>query len=402
IEVCLDVADVTPHSCMLAEGWNLVSWNVDTDIDDIMSVLESIEPCLETVMGFEQGALTFDASLPQFSDLWSVDHLSGYWVKVSCDVELTVMGTPVPETTPIPVTEGWNLVSYLPANSLPTATALSSIHDDLIVALGYDAGSGLTYVPSQGEFNDLDDMMSCFGYWVKVTQDGMLVYPSGSDSAPAFKADDMLASSLSKSELTPTTSWMNIYAQNLSVDGSQVVKGTEIRAYNEEDALVGLYTMEENGKFGFMPIYGDDIQTQTVDGMKSGEQFYLTVDGIKTNERFTWNGSASKQEILSLSAKGTEDNLPTTFGLSQNYPNPFNPTTTISFSLPQSGNAQLEVFNLLGQKIKTIFDGQADAGLNTVTWDGTNNSGQTVASGIYFYRLTADNYSDTKKMTLLK
>ena len=402
IEVCLEVADVTPHSCMLSEGWNLVSWNVDTDVDDIMTVLESIESCLDVVMGFEQGALTFDASLPQFSDLWSVDHLSGYWVKVTCDVELTVMGTPVPETTPIPVTEGWNLVSYLPANALPTATALSSIHNDLIVALGYDAGSGLTYVPSQGEFNDLDELMSCFGYWVKVSQNGMLIYPSGSDSAPAFKADDMLASSLSKSELTPTTSWMNIYAQNLSVDGSQVVKGTEIRAYNENDALVGLYTMEENGKFGFMPIYGDDIQTQTVDGMKSGEKFYLTVDGIKTNERFTWNGSASKQEIISLSAKGTEDNLPTSFGLSQNYPNPFNPTTTISFSLPQAGNAQLEVFNLLGQKIKTIFDGQADAGLNTVTWDGTNNSGQTVASGIYFYRLTADNYSDTKKMTLLK
>ena len=62
----------------------------------------------------------------------------------------------------------------------------------------------------------------------------------------------------------------------------------------------------------------------------------------------------------------------------------------------------MEIFNLLGQKINTIFDGQAEAGLNSVNWDGTNNSGETVASGIYFYRLTADNYSDTKKMTLLK
>ena len=70
--------------------------------------------------------------------------------------------------------------------------------------------------------------------------------------------------------------------------------------------------------------------------------------------------------------------------------------------MPVSGTAKIEIFNLLGQLIATPFDEVAPAGQQVVTWDGRNDNGKTVASGIYFYRLTADNFTDTKKMTLLK
>ena len=401
-EICIDVPDLTSHTCMLYEGWNLISWNVDTDSDDIESVLASIDGCVEVVMGFEQGALTYDASLPQFSDLWMVDHLSGYWVKVSCDIELEVFGNMVPQTTPIPVTTGWNLVSYLPDNSMATEDALSSIYSNLIVALGYSGGMGSTHVPGQGEFNDLDELSSCFGYWVKVTQDDMLIYPdmmAGSTSA----GKDMIAQvSSSAGLINGTTSWMNIYSHKLTLDGESVAAGAEINAFNNDGVKVGSYIMKQNGQFGFMPIYGDDVRTADIDGMKSGDKFYLTVDGVETEERFTWTSSGDKQEILSLSSSGATEVLPTSFGLNQNYPNPFNPTTTISFEMPAAGQAKIEIFNLLGQLINTPLDAQVDAGYNSVVWDGRNAAGNTVASGIYFYRLSADNYTETKKMTLLK
>ncbi|MCH8028215.1 MAG: T9SS type A sorting domain-containing protein [candidate division Zixibacteria bacterium] len=109
-------------------------------------------------------------------------------------------------------------------------------------------------------------------------------------------------------------------------------------------------------------------------------------------------------EVAALTTGGSpDDNLPGSYSLSQNYPNPFNPSTTINFSLPAAGQARIEIFNLLGQVVAIPFDGMADAGETKVIWDGRTLSGETAASGIYLYRLTADNRQiETKKMTLLK
>jgi len=88
---------------------------------------------------------------------------------------------------------------------------------------------------------------------------------------------------------------------------------------------------------------------------------------------------------------------PTVFALSQNYPNPFNPTTQINYSVPQNSYVTLKIYNVLGQEVATIFAGSQKAGSYTATFDATR-----YASGIYFYRLQADNYSNIKKMVLLK
>ena len=93
---------------------------------------------------------------------------------------------------------------------------------------------------------------------------------------------------------------------------------------------------------------------------------------------------------------------PGDFRLYANYPNPFNPTTTISYDLPSAGHVRLEVFNLLGRKVTTLVDEYQTAGFRKVDWNGQNEAGETVSSGVYFYRLTTGNYVQTKKMILLK
>jgi hypothetical protein len=98
----------------------------------------------------------------------------------------------------------------------------------------------------------------------------------------------------------------------------------------------------------------------------------------------------------------SSDGLPSEYLLEQNYPNPFNPITQISFDMPSAGNVNIEVYNLLGQKINTLVSGYKDVGHYTVTWNATDESGQPVPSGVYFYRLTTDNRSETKRMMLLK
>jgi hypothetical protein len=99
---------------------------------------------------------------------------------------------------------------------------------------------------------------------------------------------------------------------------------------------------------------------------------------------------------------GDHEQVPTSFVLGQNYPNPFNPTTRISFDLPKSCEVKLEVYNLLGQRVKTLLSGQMTAGSHGIDWNSTDENGKQVSSGIYLYRLTAGEYLETKKMVLLK
>jgi hypothetical protein len=94
--------------------------------------------------------------------------------------------------------------------------------------------------------------------------------------------------------------------------------------------------------------------------------------------------------------------LPTAYSLKQNYPNPFNPATEISFDLPRAGNVQLNVYNILGRKVNTLIDDYLTAGRHSVTFNGTADDGNPLASGIYLYRLITEEFVDSKKMTLMK
>lgn len=94
--------------------------------------------------------------------------------------------------------------------------------------------------------------------------------------------------------------------------------------------------------------------------------------------------------------------LPTSHRLSQNYPNPFNPSTVINFALAARSEVDLSVYNALGQKVKTLVTGNLPVGEHSVEWNGTNDNGKRVASGVYLYRLKAEGSVESRKMLLLK
>ena len=93
---------------------------------------------------------------------------------------------------------------------------------------------------------------------------------------------------------------------------------------------------------------------------------------------------------------------PAPLPLLANYPNPFNPQTTISFTLPESGNAELAIYNLAGQKIRTLISGETMAGAHEVLWDGRDDRGVPVSSGIYISRLRAGEQVISSRMMLVK
>jgi len=97
-----------------------------------------------------------------------------------------------------------------------------------------------------------------------------------------------------------------------------------------------------------------------------------------------------------------EAGVPTAFALSENYPNPFNPTTTIEFAIPVAGNVELVIYNINGQKVRTLVNETKDAGFYKVMWDGRNEIDETVSSGIYLYRLVSGDFNKMEKMTFIK
>lgn len=102
------------------------------------------------------------------------------------------------------------------------------------------------------------------------------------------------------------------------------------------------------------------------------------------------------------SVREVAGSIPSTIYLSQNYPNPFNPTTQIEFSLPEQTTVTLEVFDITGRHIATLLNGELNSGNYLVTWNATDQSGRLVSSGVYFYRLQAGNFVETRRMVFLK
>ncbi|MGE5692981.1 MAG: T9SS type A sorting domain-containing protein, partial [Candidatus Zixiibacteriota bacterium] len=106
--------------------------------------------------------------------------------------------------------------------------------------------------------------------------------------------------------------------------------------------------------------------------------------------------------LVSTATAEERKNHPARFELSQNYPNPFNPTTTIRYFLPKREKVTLEIFNLLGERVRALSEQEQMAGEHTAVWDGKDERGKTMSSGIYFYQLRGEGFSETKKMLLLK
>ncbi len=126
----------------------------------------------------------------------------------------------------------------------------------------------------------------------------------------------------------------------------------------------------------------------------------LFSEGNLTAESF--GSTAGSGKALTITGLNDDITAPKKFFLSQNYPNPFNPSTTISYGLAVDSEVRIVVFNIMGQKVKNLVDQRQAAGYKQVVWDGKDESGRKVATGLYFYKIETANFTKTNKMLLLK
>ena len=139
-------------------------------------------------------------------------------------------------------------------------------------------------------------------------------------------------------------------------------------------------------------------------GGEWGQNFTVKTYDFEENllNEYTVGLYATDIKIYDTGTGANNNVLPKTAELYQNYPNPFNPTTTIEFNLAEETIVSLNIHNLKGQKVRTLIDEQKPAGKHTTVWNGENNSGKPVSSGVYFYKLNTRDFQQIKKMVLLK
>jgi lysophospholipase L1-like esterase len=125
--------------------------------------------------------------------------------------------------------------------------------------------------------------------------------------------------------------------------------------------------------------------------VENGKSYYYKLEDIDKN------GSRVQHDPILVTIK-----IPDQYELMQNYPNPFNPSTQISFQLPKNIHATLKIYNVMGQEIRTLVDNVKVTGFHTILWDGQDDNGQRVPSGIYFYCLRTKDFKETKRMLLVR
>ncbi|MHB9030265.1 MAG: FlgD immunoglobulin-like domain containing protein [Candidatus Latescibacterota bacterium] len=180
----------------------------------------------------------------------------------------------------------------------------------------------------------------------------------------------------------------------------------------------------------FLNRWDADLSQLTVETEKGALPVWLTIrnmnqsvavpKGERGKEKLTLNflvhgaqpGEASPAPIMVRDNRGHRWNFTVLArvtgeaasknALYENYPNPFNPSTTVRFALKENRHASLVIYNMLGQKVKTLVDAPRAAGMHTVQWDGKNDKGQAVSSGTYFFRLTSGSFVQTRRMMLVE
>jgi hypothetical protein len=142
--------------------------------------------------------------------------------------------------------------------------------------------------------------------------------------------------------------------------------------------------------------------SMTVFGLVNGTTYFFAVRANYTNHTGVSPRSNTVFAMPGTTSEFDIEVIPVITELRSNYPNPFNPVTTIRFSIENVRNVNIDVYNVRGQRVRTLVNGVFATGSHVVVWNGTDDNGYAVSSGIYFYRMTAGEYSAVRKMILLK
>jgi hypothetical protein len=349
----------------------------------------------------------------------------GYWLKFPSTQTVNIQGTSL-MLDAINVNPLWNIVGTISYPIL--ASAVTPIPPVAIQSFFYG------FLPLSGYYK-ADTLKPGSAYWVKVNQSGQLLLQTGS---LLLREKGMLSSSAESASNSAEVAKKEELSdlQNLSIVDAGKNERTLYFTAKQSDIDLAEYELPPPPPSNILDVRFESQRNAEVFKQVDGSDvnmFKINVSGAKFPLTINWNVDNSQQQYFTLEASYVEDSkiktqqyksaagekivinnekllylnllvtpmntveVPKVFAIYQNYPNPFNPTTRIKYNLPVKCMVKLAVYNIIGQMVTTIVDEVQDAGFKSVEWSANN-----VSSGVYFYKLTAGDFVEIKKMLLVR
>jgi PKD repeat protein len=377
----------TTQSIPLLQGWNLISSYVEPEQTAMSDVFSSITSSTVIVKNGD-GEIFYPSH--GINDIGGWDWQDGYAVYMTAPATLQLEGTQVlPD--PMLLLQGWNWLGYPRNTAMAPDQALASILSHVVLLKN---GQGEVYLPEHG-IDQIGAMDPGMGYKLYIREEATLTYPANgaaSKAAPALLAEEGAG-------MTPAIA----ASAHIIIEAAGLPDGEVITAW-AGDRQVGSGAVNE-GK-ALVLVHGDDPFTEDkIEGAEPEELIALKHKAAPlrlTSARNTLTETHVAEityadDALWQVAVVPEGEVPLEFALGQNYPNPVNLETMIEYGLQEPAQVTLEIYNALGQRVRILVNEHQAAGAYRVPFQAG-----TLPSGIYFYRLQAGDFVETRLMTLVR
>ncbi|MFA7288768.1 MAG: M6 family metalloprotease domain-containing protein [Melioribacteraceae bacterium] len=348
----------------IKQGWNIISLPINTIEKNITNLLS--DPSAK-IWQFDDG----------YTNANSLAMGMGYWYKAL--EEKTVLYNGFKAENKVSVKQGWNLIG--PFEQAINITQVTSLPADILFSkiYGYD-----------GSYNIVTDLEPGKGYWAKFSQNGFIDFNnvSGSPLTKWYEIEDF--------NYTLVISNTNGISSTLHLINDDDIERFELPPLSPDSKLDirfnnNCYVENANNSFHNVRIISEKYPIKIKSSKGSFElivndkSYFITPNDVITIE----------ETIDNLLMRNIE--IKNDFVLFQNYPNPFNGTTKISFSLPNGGEARIEIFNLIGERVYNLNKNDFNIGMNSIEWNAAH-----LPSGIYLYKISSGRFSKSNKMVYLK
>lgn len=375
------------------KGWNLIGLSAQKEDPNYLTLFPNIA----------QKPYTFDGNYQNEENL---QEGTGYWAKIKSDSTFKFSGSRI-DTVNLDLNKGWNLIS-----GISQKVAVENIDDPQQIFTG-------TVFGFNGMYFEADSLTPGQGYWLKAKAEGTI------EITKPDQAKQLLASD-NRHEIKRYRKQLNKIVFNLAGDrNSSLYFGKKL-----DKIAVQQYSMPPlppRGSFDvrfaksgsyYSGLGSPELNIQIPEGSTVSFELNLPADNaqkkygyqllaeddlisegeISDSQRITLTDpTISKIKLNSTGERKISGLAPDKFKLSSNYPNPFNPTTTIPYQVPETVPVKIDLFNIIGRQVTTLVDKDQSPGFYEVKLDGSN-----LSSGMYFYRIQAGDFTETKKLLLIK
>lgn len=428
LEIHISVVGSITQNISLNRGWNMFSLNVLMDNPEMNSVLQSLISNGTLVKVQNEAGLSFEylSSIQEWvNQIGNIQSTEGYNIKVSNNTTLSLEGVPLALPLNVPLTQGWNIVSYPFRFNQSAMTLLNGlITNNQLVKVLNESGMAIEYLPQVGWINQINQFVPGEAYSIKVSQNTNLNYTMPNLIATAKELNGLSKNQTDALQSTKKVkrqpvhfikNWEgngyqhhNFYIMNNEYLQSHLVAGDELAIFDGTECVAQATVVGEESVFSLTASMSD---SEPVNGYISGHSFSLKVftnDEVINDVPFTITygadhfeaGASTLLEINQLS------NLPDLINpetkIQSIYPNPFNPSTNIKYSVKVAGPVEVEIFNVKGQRVKTLVSETKAPGHYQVVWNGNNDQNKSVASGMYFCKLKTQDKQIIRKMMMIK